>query len=519
MNREEGIQRLADTGKIWDVLIIGGGATGLGAAVEAASRGYSTLLVEQVDFAKGTSSRATKLAHGGVRYLQQGNVSLVYHALRERGLMVRNVPHIAHTLDFVIPIYTWWGKLFYGFGMKVYDALSGKLSLGPSRILNREETVKRLPTVNTQGLRGGVLYTDGQFDDSRLAATLAMTAIDHQAVVLNYMQVISLQKEGGKVSGAVVKDVETGLEYPVRARSVLNATGIFTDTVRRLDDAAAKTMLSVSQGTHIVLDRSFLPGDAALMVPHTDDGRVLFGVPWHEHVIVGTTDLPTPHIVLEPRAMQEEIDFLLRYSEQYFGRPVRRSDVQSIFSGLRPLISSGHGEKTSALSRDHTVIVSPTKLVTITGGKWTSYRKMGEDAVDHLIEAAGLEAKPSRTVDLHLHGYKLNAPFSDPHSVYGTDYDQILSLATQNPELNQLLHKRLPYTVADVIWAIREEMARTVEDVLARRTHSLLLNARASKEVAPEVARLLARELKRDSAWEQSQVDQFNQLADGYLLN
>jgi glycerol-3-phosphate dehydrogenase len=518
VNRDENLRRLADPAQVWDVLIIGGGATGLGAAVEAATRGYRTLLLEQEDFAKATSSRSTKLAHGGVRYLQQGNVALVLHALRERGLMVRNAPHLVHALEFVIPAYRGWEKAFYGLGLTVYDALSGRLSLGHSRLLSRARMLELLPTVQARGLRGGILYTDGQFDDARLAITLAQTAHDAGGVALNYFRVTGLLKENGRVCGALAVDRETGREYRLQARTVLNATGIFTDSVRKFDDPAAKDMLSVSQGAHLVLDRSFLPGGTALMVPHTDDGRVLFAVPWHRHVIVGTTDLSTPHISLEPKPMEEEIEFLLRHASHYLSRPVGRADVLSIYAGQRPLVKADHGEKTSALSRDHTVITSKSNLVTITGGKWTTYRRMGQDAVDHLAEVGGLPPRASRTAQLHLHGYLEGTSPADPHSVYGSDYAQIIRLAEENPAGDEPLHARLPYTGAEVIWAARHEMARTVEDVLARRTRALLLDARASIEMAVSVGRLLAAELGRDEAWQKEQVRQFTQLAENYLL-
>ena len=518
VNREEGLQKLADPAHVWDVLIIGGGATGLGAAVEAAARGYATLLLEQEDFAKATSSRATKLAHGGVRYLQQGDVKMVLHALHERGLMIRNAPHLAHALEFVIPAYRWWEKIFYGVGMTVYDALSGRLSLGHSRVLSRAKTLELLPTVNPKNLRGGILYTDGQFDDARLAVTLAQTAHDLGGVALNYFRVTGLLKENGLVAGAIAIDRETGREYRIKARTVLNATGIFTDSVRKFDDPAAKEMLSVSQGAHLVLDRSFLPGETALMVPHTDDGRVLFAVPWHGHVIIGTTDIPTPNIALEPKPMEEEIEFLLRHASHYLSRPVGRGDVLSIYAGQRPLIKAGHGEKTSALSRDHTVVTSKSNLVTITGGKWTTYRRMGQDAVDHLAETGGLPPKPSRTEGLRLHGYLEGAPAVDPRSVYGSDAPEITRLAQENPAWSMPLHPRLPYTGAEVIWAARHEMARTVEDVLSRRTRSLLLDARASREAAVGVAHLLATELGRDAAWEKDQVREFERLSENYLL-
>jgi glycerol-3-phosphate dehydrogenase len=504
LNRNENIQRLADSGKVWDVLIIGGGATGLGSAVEAASRGYSTVLLEQADFAKATSSRSTKLVHGGVRYLEQGDITLVRHALRERGLMAKNVPQLCRTLAFVIPVYKWWQTPFYG--------------IGHSRILSREKTVELLPTVQTKGLRGGVLYTDGQFDDSRLAATLALTFTDLGGTAVNYTRVKGLLKQDGNVCGAIAEDLESGRTYELRARSVLNATGIFTDTVRRLDEPGAKDMLSVSQGAHIVLDRSFLPGTTALMVPKTEDGRVLFAIPWHQHTVVGTTDIPTPNISAEPRPMEQEIEFILHHAKIYLAKPVSRQDVLSVFAGQRPLVTPGHGEKTSKISRDHTIVTSKSNLVTITGGKWTTYRRMGEDAINHLAEVGHLPSKPSRTESLRLHGYLENAG-DLPNRVYGSDFALIRALAQENPAWGQLLDKRLPYLGAEVVWAARFEMARTVEDVLARRTRALFLDARAAIDAAPEVARLLAAELGRDQAWELDQVRQFTELAKGYLLN
>jgi glycerol-3-phosphate dehydrogenase len=518
MNRDESLRQVADPKKVWDVLIIGGGATGLGAAVEAVSRGYSTLLLEQCDFAKATSSRSTKLVHGGVRYLAQGDITLVLHALRERGLLAQNAPHLARTLPFIIPVYHWWDAPFYGIGLKVYDALSGKLSLGHSHVLGRAKTLKLLSTVQPKGLMGGVLYTDGQFDDARLATTLALTFSDLGGTALNYARVKGLLKQNDKVSGAVVEDLESGRTLEIHARTVLNATGIFTDTVRRFDDPGAKNMLSVSQGAHIVLDRSFLPGDTALMVPKTEDGRVLFAIPWHQHVVVGTTDIPVPKSELEPRALDEEVEFLLRHASLYLARPVSRQDVLSVFAGQRPLVTPGHGEKTSKISRDHTVVTSKTNLVTITGGKWTTYRRMGQDAIDHIAQVGNLPPQPSRTENLRLHGYLENAG-EQPHRVYGSDYPKILELAKEDSSFGQLLHKRLPYLAAEVVWAARYEMARTVEDVLSRRTRALFLDARASAEAAPETARLLARELGRDETWARDQVTQFQNLAAGYSLN
>jgi glycerol-3-phosphate dehydrogenase len=509
--REALLTRL-DEPKPWDFLVVGGGATGLGTAVEAASRGYRTLLVEQHDFAKGTSSRSTKLIHGGVRYLQQGNVSLVLEALHERGLLLRNAPHLVHNLSFVVPTYDWWEGPFYGVGLKLYDMLAGRMGLGPSRFLSREQTLEIIPTLEPEGLRGGVMYHDGQFDDARLAVTLLRTLLGLDGVALNYMPVVSLLKENGLVRGAVIRDAETGTEREVHARVVINATGIFADDLRRMDEPASEPILALSQGIHLVLDRSFQPGDSAILVPHTDDGRVLFAVPWHGRVIVGTTDTPISERSLEPRALQEEIEFLLTHIARYLTRDPAPSDVLSCFAGLRPLVRGGEGMKTAALSRDHTLLISPSGLVTITGGKWTTYRRMGEDTVTQAALLAGLPEFPSGTAELRLHGWSAEV---DP---YGSDSAAVSKLAEDRLEWREPLHPRLPYRLCEVVWAVRQEMARTVEDVLARRTRALLLDARASAEAAPIVARLMAAELGRDAEWEQRQVEAYREVARGYWL-
>ncbi len=502
--------------------MIGGGATGLGVAVESASRGYSTLLLEQSDIAKGTSSRSTKLIHGGVRYLRQGDVSLVLEALRERGLLIRNAPHLVHHLAFIVPVYDWWEGPFYGIGLRLYDALAGKLGLGPSRSLTRGETLERIPTLEPDGLRGGVIYFDGQFDDSRLAICLLRTFVDLGGTALNYARVTGLRKDtadAGHVCGLEAVDLETGAEMEIRALVVVNATGVFTDGIRRMDDPGAENLVTASQGVHLVLDRSFLPGDSAIMVPHTSDGRVLFAVPWHGRVIVGTTDTPVSEASLEPRALNHEIEFLLTHAIRYLTKDPLPSDVLSVFAGLRPLVGAAGGEDTAALSRDHTVLVSPSGLVTVTGGKWTTYRKMGCDTVDQAALVGGLPEVPSPTEDLRLRGWQEGVDPADPWSVYGSDAADLRLLEASRPGLAERLHPSLPYRASEVVWAARFEMARTVEDVLARRTRALLLDARASRDVAPAVARLLAAELGRDDEWIESQVVRYRELAARYLLS
>lgn len=516
MRRNELLDRIRGT-KTWDIVIVGGGATGLGAAVDAAARGYRTLLLEAIDFAKGTSSRSTKLVHGGVRYLAQGNIGLVRDALRERGLMQRNAPHLVHPLAFVIPAYAWWSQPFYGAGLITYDLLAGRLSLGRSWPIGRSEALRRIPTLEPQHLKGGVLYYDGQFDDARLAVSLLRTFLDLGGTALNYAAVTGFLRAGDRIAGVLARDEESGEELAIQGKAVVNATGVYADTLRAIDDQKAAPMLSPSQGVHIVLDRSFLPGESALMIPRTDDGRVLFAIPWHDRVVVGTTDTPVQEAVIEPRALPEEVAFLLSHAARYLTRDPVASDVLSIYAGLRPLVKAGGGTNTASLSRDHTLVVAPSGLVTVTGGKWTTYRHMGADTINRAAQVADLPQRASVTTELKLHGWQQPAN-TGPLTVYGTDADAIRRLAVERPELAPLLHPRLPYRAAEVIWAARHELARTVEDALARRTRALLLDARASIEIAPRVAALLAAELGFDTAWEQRQVEAYRTLAEGYIL-
>jgi glycerol-3-phosphate dehydrogenase len=519
MNRDDMLKTLRAQAGPWDFIIIGGGATGLGAAVDAAERGYKTLLLEQHDFAKGTSSRSTKLIHGGVRYLAQGNISLVLEALRELGLLIHNAPHLVHHQSFVVPTYDWWEGPFYGIGLKVYDLLAGKLGLGPSRVLSREEALERIPTLEPEGLRGGVIYYDGQFDDARLAVNLAQTIADWGGTAINYVKVTALLKANDLVCGVVAQDMETGEEYELNARTVINATGIYTDSIRRLDDPEAEPIILPSQGVHLVLDKSFLPGESAVMVPHTDDGRVLFVVPWHDRAIVGTTDTPISDLPLEPRPLPEEIEFLLTHAGRYLTKDPTASDAKSIFAGIRPLVKAGEGRETAALSRDHTILIAKSGLITITGGKWTTYRKMAEDTVNQAAVLAGLDERPCMTENLRLHGWLETVEAEKPFDVYGADAAGLRKIMEEDPALAQRLHHELPYVTGEVIWAVRHEMARTVEDVLARRTRALLLDARASVEIAPKVAEIVAKELRHDENWQQQQVSAYRELAKGYILD
>ncbi|MEK6303730.1 MAG: glycerol-3-phosphate dehydrogenase/oxidase [Acidobacteriota bacterium] len=520
MNRPEMLSRVLARNKPWDILVIGGGATGVGIAVDAASRGYEVLLLEQSDFGKGTSSRSTKLVHGGVRYLEQGNISLVMEALKERGLLRQNAPHLVSDLGFVVPNYEWWEAPFYGIGLKVYNLLAGKYGFGASQILTREETLERLPTIKPDGLRGGVIYFDGQFDDSRLLINLVATAADEGATLLNYARVTAIScDEDGFIDRVAVTDVEGGVEFESFAKVVINAAGPFSDSVRRLADPGAASMIAPSQGIHLVFDRSFLPGDSAIMVPHTSDGRVMFAIPWHNHTLVGTTDTPITEPTLEPRPLEEEIEFILETASQYLEKAPARSDVLSVFVGIRPLVKSGTGGNTAALSRDHTIHIDGSGLLTIAGGKWTTYRNMAEDCVNQAATLARLPEKPCVTKDLNIHGFHRQAEKFGSLHMYGSDALAIQDLIHSDSSRGEPLHPALPYCGAEVIWATRSEMARTVEDVLARRTRALFLNARAAIEMAPPVAELMAKELGRDDAWKIEQVRAFEELAKGYLVS
>jgi glycerol-3-phosphate dehydrogenase len=519
MNRQAMLVRVTERSTPWDIVVIGGGATGVGVAVDAASRGFAVLLLERMDFGSATSSRSTKLVHGGVRYLEQGNISLVMEALKERGLLRQNAPHLVHDLGFVVPNYSWWEAPFYGIGMKVYDLLAGKYGFGKSRLLSREETLERLPTIQTNGLRGGVIYYDGQFDDTRLLIHLAATAADQGAVLLNYAPVVEITRGAdGFADGVIAIDSESGKRMKIPAHVVVNAAGIFADNIRRLAEPDVQPMIAPSQGIHLVFPRDFLLGNTAIMVPHTSDGRVMFAIPWHDHTVVGTTDTAIQEPSYNPLPFEEEIQFILDTASQYLSRPPKRDDVLSVYVGIRPLVkANGASSKTSSLSRDHTIHIDNSGLLTIVGGKWTTYRHMAEDCVNHAITLGELSDVPSNTHNLKIHGYKEEESLTSL-GVYGSDAEAILALAAADPRLAQHLHPALPYIAAEVVWGVREEMARTVDDVLSRRTRALFLNARAAIEMAPAVASLMAAELGQDQAWIDDQLRQFRELAQKYLL-
>jgi glycerol-3-phosphate dehydrogenase len=454
-----------------------------------------------------------------VRYLRQGNVSLVLEALHERGILLQNAPHLVSNQAFVVPVYDWWDGPFYGVGLKVYDMLAGKLGFGRSKNISRRETLRRIPTLQPKGLCGGVIYYDGQFDDARLAVNLAQTAADQGAAVLNYVRVTDLCKAGGTLNGALIRDMESGREHRVYARAVVNATGVFTDEILEMDEPGHERLIRPSQGVHLVLDKRFLPSNTAIMVPRMEDGRVLFAVPWHDKVVVGTTDTPVAEVCLEPKPLDFEVDSILECAACYLADRPEKKDVLRVFAGLRPLVDQSGRGSTASVSRDHHLVVSASGLVTITGGKWTTYRRMAQETVRSAALVAGLDERPCRTKELRIHGWLKNADFSDHLHVYGTDAPGVMELAARDKSLSEKLHPGLPYLRAEVVWAARHEMARTVEDVLARRTRALILDARAAVQAADDAAMLLARELRRDQTWAEDQSARFKELAEDYVLN
>ena len=517
MNREELLNRISDTAFTWDFVVIGGGATGMGIAVEAASRGYSVALFEQNDFGAATSSRSTKLVHGGVRYLKQGNISLVLEALKERGILLQNAPHLVKSQAFIVPTYDWWEGPFYGIGLKLYDLMAGEGGFGHSQILNKEETLSQIPNIETDGLNGGVRYYDGQFDDSRMVINLAQTAVEQGGVVLNYTKVEKLLKKNNVLSGLIIHDLENEKEYEIRARAFINATGVFTDSIRKLDEPESNPVIQPSQGIHIVLDKDFLKGDAAIMVPRTADGRVLFAVPWLDRVIVGTTDTPVTEIDIDPLPTEHEVDFLLENIARYLSKDPDKKDILSVFAGLRPLVSPGKNSDTANISREHMILVSRSGLVTITGGKWTTYRKMAEAAVDQAIVNSHQDFQPSVSETLQIHGYYNHSQKFGSLACYGSDALQIKALMQAEPGLKDFIFKDSIIS-AEVVWAVENEMALTVEDFLSRRRRALLIDAKAAIDTAPVVAKLMANKLKKKKNWQKEQVEIFTGKAKKYLV-
>lgn len=516
MSRERMLDRAMEL-RPWHVIVVGGGCTGIATALDASARGYRTLLVERGDFTGGTSSRSTKLVHGGVRYLRQGRVQMVYRALRERQRLWRNAPHLVRALSLVVPAYRWWERSWYGAGLKTYDVLAVGRGMGGSRLLSRRECSNRLSTLEGRGLRGGVLFHDGQFDDARLGWALVRTAANLGCVPLNYAEVTGLVEARGAIRGVRVTDRIGGAEWVARGAAVVNAAGPFADSLRQMDEPGRDPGVVLSRGAHIVVSSAFLPGSTALLVPSTDDGRVLFAIPWHGHVLIGTTEVPVAEPWAEPVPGDAEVDYLIDHAGRYLTRPIGRPDILSAWAGLRALVPAGGEDNTSALSRDHSVSVSRRGLVTVTGGKWTTCRRVGQDAVDIAADVGGLSPAPSATSTLRLFGYSRRRDILTPWGVYGAEAGAVRELAETGTVLGRLMHPGLPYRLAQAAWAARHEMAMRVEDVLARRTRALFLNAGAAVEAAPAVARVMAAELGRDDAWIDEEARSFRALAQRYV--
>lgn len=516
MNRRDLLKKAINTQE-FDIIVIGGGATGLGCAVDAASRGLKVLLLEQQDFGKGSSSRSTKLIHGGLRYLQQGNIKLVKEALKERGLLMKNAPHLVAERKFLIPLYHLYEGPFYGIGLKIYDTLAFSHGLEPSYFLDKEKVLEMAPEIKKKGLRGGLVYSDGQFDDSRLLITLAHTAEDLGGICLNYIKVLDFIKEDALTKGVIAYDFITGQTHHFKAKIVVNATGVFSDAIRKQDDATASCMMAPSQGIHLVLPKKFLSKEKAVLIPKTKDGRVLFLVPWLDRVLAGTTDTLKEHIELEPKPLEEEIDFILGELGNYLETPATRSDVLSVFAGLRPLVKQ-KSKSSKAISRDHVIEVTASNLVTIVGGKWTTYRKMAEDTIDACSEVLDISWAPSKTEHIQLHGYQDPSGHPQPFLSYGTDSKLIQEIMKEDENLKEFIHPNLPYSKAEVVFAVRHEMAFHLEDILSRRTRSLLLDAKSTLAAAPEVARLMARELGLGAEWIDQELSAFRKLAENYCL-
>lgn len=504
---------------IWDIIVVGGGASGLGVALDAISRGFKTLLLEQDDFAKGTSSRSTKLVHGGVRYLAQGNIDLVKEALYERGLLLKNAAHLVKNETFIIPNYNWWGGIYYKFGLSMYDFLSGSKSFGTPKYLSKKEITERMPELNTKKLKSGVSYQDGQFDDARLAINLAQTCIEKGATLLNYFKVKNLLKDKDQIIGLEAIDIETNETYPIKGKTIINATGVFVDNILKMDVPTGKPIIRPSQGVHLVLDHSFSTSEDAIMIPKTDDGRVLFVVPWHQKLIIGTTDTPLNEHSLEPRALEEEIEFILNTAGKYLKKKPIRKDVLSVFAGLRPLAATdGDDSKTKEISRSHKIIVSKSGLITLTGGKWTTFRKMGEDTINKAVKLGKLPSRISKSKEISIHGNREKVDRKTHFYVYGSDQDQLFDFIKSNQEWSKPIIANSEYLVGEIIWSIRNEMARTVEDFLARRTRILFLDAKLAIEMALKVSEIMSKELNRPSEWGENQVETFTKLANGYLI-
>ena len=488
MNRSSNI-KLLNNNKKFDFIVIGGGASGLGCALDASSRGYSVILLEKFDFCKGTSSRSTKLIHGGVRYLEKGQISLVYEALKERDVLIKNAPHLVKQVGFLIPVYNYFLKFYYFFGLKIYDFISGNLSFEKSRTVNRESAIKLVPNVDKEKLKGGVVYFDGQFDDSRLGIDIALTSEINNAVLINYMSVESLIKVNGKIKGVIAHDSVNNNNFSINSDNVINATGVFSRSIMELDSNKLKTVIRPSQGVHLVVDKCFLNGNFGILVPKTSDGRVLFAVPWLDHVIIGTTDTVIDNPSFNPESTQEEINFILENIKNYLEVYPLKEDIKSVFVGLRPLVANNSSSKSKDLSRKHKIIVSESGMVSIIGGKWTTYRRMAENVIDLTLKKTKLPFVNSKTSDL-----KIKNGLSD------------IDFSKKSLSDDFFLSKEM------IIHYVNNEMALNLDDIMSRRSRCLFLNIKESIRIAPMVVEIMSNELSKDKVWINEQLKSFYKL-------
>ena len=518
MNRDIMLEKGFDPTIVWDVIVIGGGATGLGIAIDAASRGCSTLLIEKHDFAKSSSSKSTKLIHGGLRYLKQFDFSLIQEGLKERGTLLKIAPHLVSPLGFIIPHYKFWEKPIFKLGLKIYDYLCRGYHFDQSYWINKEQALLEVPTLNRKNLYGASVYFDAQFDDARFAITLAQTACDLGATLINYAEVKSFEKKDGKIHAVVVEDLESQKSATIKGRSFINATGPFCDFLRKVDDDQSVDVIAPSQGSHIVLPSHFCPSNKAILIPHSKDNRVIFCIPWLGKVLVGTTETEVKKISADPVVLSREVDFLLEEISAYLSLKPKKEDVLSVFAGIRPLVKKKQ-TKTAKLSRNHEIFISNSNLISVAGGKWTTYRKMAEDVVNIALKNIAKPFIKSNTAKIKLHGAidprktKLSFP------QYGKDSSFLDHMIEKDPSLSQYIHPELPYKKVQILWAIQNEMARSIEDILARRTRALFLNAKAAIEAAPIIANMLAKEFSKDKNWEDRQTLNFIAIAQTYLVS
>ena len=506
--------------EIFDIVIIGGGATGLGCAVDAMNRGYKTLLIEQSDFGSGTSSKSTKLLHGGVRYLEQGNISLVYEALKERGILLNNAPHLVSKISFIIPNYSYFSGPYFALGLKLYDLLSWKRSFGASEWISKEEVLEYIPNLKSDDLKSGVVYRDGQFDDTRLLVSLLRTFQEMGGIAINYARFTDfLYHDSGRIDGIQFLDRESGQFHEVRTRAVVNATGNFATDILQKDNPSNTFRIKPSQGTHIVVDNHFLPGGKSILIPKTDDGRVLFMIPWYDKVLVGTTDVELEKNIEDPIPGKEEINFILETLARYLDPAPGPEDIRSVFAGIRPLVAPENGtESTKNVSREHKVMINPSGLVTISGGKWTTYRKMAEDTINAIIESADLPEQECETEQLLLFGAtEPGSQKNDSRTAYGSEMKSLHDFILQNPSYGDCIHPDLDILKVQVLWACKYEMARTIEDVLARRTRALFLDAKAALESAPLVVKIMDEVLGNGTDWQTTQLEAFEKIAGNFI--